>query len=89
MNFQHVGTGGIGIFYMSIIKAFYDLLAENYGKEGKTVVDYWILTHPHSDHVGAFLSIANDQSLVDNLTIKNVVYYFPKNKFKTTQNTAK
>ena len=54
--------------------AFYDLLAENYSKGETPVIDYWILTHPHGDHIGAFLSMANDQSVISNIVIKNVVY---------------
>ena len=58
-------------------EAFYALLDENYDKEEKLVVDYWILTHPHIDHIGAFLSIASDQSLASNIVVKNLIYYFP------------
>ena len=38
-------------------------------------IDYWIFTHPHGDHVNAFLTMATSNSF--DLTIKNLVYDFP------------
>ena len=55
---------------------FYYLLREYYGSE-KVVVDYWILTHPHGDHVNALLAIAANSTLSKNLEIKNLVFHFP------------
>jgi len=58
-------------------QGFYKLLTANYGKEGKITLDYWILTHPHGDHINALLSIANDTEISSKIEVKNLVYYFP------------
>lgn len=39
-------------------------------KQEGSVVDNWIITHPHPDHVGAFNDIAKNDT--DEITIKNV-----------------
>ena len=56
--------------------AFYRLL-KDYSLTSTVVVDYWILTHPHSDHVAAFVDIANNG--VMNMEVKNIVFDFPTN----------
>ncbi len=46
-------------------------------KTGKTVpnIDAWIFTHPHDDHIGAFMSIA--QNYATSLTVSKLYYNFP------------
>ena len=39
------------------------------------VVDAWILTHLHADHVSEFIRIANEDA--ENITVKNVYMHFP------------
>ncbi|MBQ4607529.1 MAG: MBL fold metallo-hydrolase [Clostridia bacterium] len=40
-------------------------------------VDLWILTHPHGDHYGALLAIAEDPALAKHLSLHNLAYRFP------------
>ena len=56
--------------------SFYNLLKE-YSETETVVVDYWILTHPHGDHCNALIGINNNALITNNLTVKNLVYYFP------------
>ena len=62
---------------------FYYLLRE-YCQTEKVVVDYWILTHPHSDHVGALVAMTENRELADKLEIKNLVFHFPTDYDKDT-----
>ncbi len=55
---------------------FYMLLKE-YCLTENVVVDYWIFTHPHGDHVNCFISMCQNSEIMDNLVVKNLVYYFP------------
>ena len=55
---------------------FYSLLKEFFYGD-TVVVDYWIFTHPHSDHVGTFFEMAATQGIMENLEIKNLVFHFP------------
>ena len=55
---------------------FYMLLRE-YCDSNKVTVDYWILTHPHGDHVNCLTSMTSTSYIADNIDIKNLVYYFP------------
>lgn len=57
-------------------EGFYNLLRE-YSNTEKVTVDYWILTHPHGDHVNSLLTISRTPELANNLVIKNLVYHFP------------
>ncbi len=40
-------------------------------------VALWIITHPHSDHYGALLQIAETPSLYSRLTLRTLAYSFP------------
>ena len=55
---------------------FYSFLQEYSGSE-KVVVDYWILTHPHGDHVNALVAMAGTPDIAENIEIKNLVFHFP------------
>ncbi len=55
---------------------FYALLQE-YSDGGKIIVDHWILTHPHEDHVCSLIEMCKNEEIFENLTVKNLVYYFP------------
>lgn len=59
---------------------FYRFLRE-YSNSNELVIDYWIITHPHGDHIDALRSIAANGLL--ELTVKNFVYNFPAD-FKDT-----
>ena len=52
-------------------------LLEKYGGERPTV-DLWIITHPHMDHYGALLTVAESEELSSRLTVKKLAYYFPR-----------
>ena len=60
--------------YAEDATAFYGLLKDNSSSE-TVVVDYWILTHPHADHVDAFVNIANNGNTP--ITVRNIVFDFP------------
>ena len=46
--------------------------------DGKPVIDFWILTHPHGDHYGALLEISKREDLCGRLDIRKLVYHFPQ-----------
>jgi beta-lactamase superfamily II metal-dependent hydrolase len=52
-------------------------------------VDYWFLSHAHSDHCGALMTIA--KKMPDALKIKNVLYAFPPQEWlaETEKGSAK
>ena len=52
-------------------------LLRKYGGE-KPEIDLWIVTHPHLDHYGALLTIAEREELFSSLTVKKLVYDFPR-----------
>ena len=52
-------------------------LLEQYADGNKPVVDLWIITHPHKDHYGALVTIANDPSLASRVEVKKFMYWFP------------
>ena len=56
---------------------FYKLL-KKYSLTEHITVDYWILTHPHSDHVNCLIEMSEYRYMMENMTIKNLVYYFPE-----------
>lgn len=41
-------------------------------------VDLWILTHPHGDHYGALLAMAEDPALAARLSLGTLAYRFPE-----------
>lgn len=66
-------------------QGFYNLLKEYSGSETVTV-DYWILTHPHGDHVNALVAITSNTELRDKIEIKNLVFHFPTDYDSGTKN---
>jgi len=50
-----------------------DYVVERIFKHGN-VVDYWLITHPHDDHIGVLAQILEDNSL--DITINNLCYSF-------------
>ena len=56
--------------------AFYKLL-KKYSLTEHITVDYWILTHPHSDHVNCLIEMSEYKYMMEGMTIKNLVYDFP------------
>lgn len=48
-------------------------------KMQKPVIDAWIFSHVHSDHVNAFISLANIKR--DEFTVKKIYYNFPGRDF--------
>lgn len=59
--------------YRDDAEALLDFLRELGGE--KPVVDAWIFTHMHDDHVSAFGKIMSEHA--DELTVKSVWYHFP------------
>ena len=54
----------------------YGLLKE-YSVTDEVVVDYWFITHPDGDHVGALLAMYGNKDIVDNIDINNLVFHLP------------
>ena len=57
-------------------EAFLELLEAN--SDGKPVVDFWIITHPHGDHYGALLEICRRPELAARMSVKTLIYHFPE-----------
>lgn len=49
-----------------------ELVLDYINKIGKGVVDYWFITHPHGDHVGAMVELLEKEDI----TIQNLCYSF-------------
>lgn len=53
----------------------------------------WIVTHPHSDHMGGFVNFANRYAGKNGVTVERVIYSLPSSDFqnqtKMTQNVSK
>ena len=64
---------------------FYRLLME-YSSGEKITVDYWIITHPHGDHVNCLIAMAATPYIAENIDINNLVYFFPTD-FDTSTKT--
>lgn len=43
----------------------------------KPEVELWIITHPHGDHYGAIHTICKNPELVERVSVKQFVYWFP------------
>ena len=48
--------------------------------DGKPIVDAWILTHFHQDHIGGFIDFNVTSSFSRYTTIKSVIYNFPSDR---------
>ena len=46
--------------------------------DGRPIVDAWIFTHFHQDHIGGFIDYMGASSLTRYITVKNVIYNFPQ-----------
>ncbi|MBE6667392.1 MAG: MBL fold metallo-hydrolase [Ruminococcaceae bacterium] len=68
-------------------QSFYNLLRE-YSDTEHITIDYWILTHPHGDHVNCLIEMSEYKNMVSNITIKNMVYYFPEGFKDRSGNTC-
>ena len=51
----------------------YELILNYINKYGNGVVNYWYITHPHGDHIGALLEVLNNDN---NVRIENLCYSF-------------
>lgn len=54
---------------------FYRFLAE-YSPTDEVVIDYWIITHPHGDHINALIAMMENRFI--DIKVKNFIYYFPE-----------
>ena len=60
-------------------KEISDYLREK-APDGKPVVEAWIFSHFHQDHIGGFIEYMNVSSLNRYLTVKSVIYSFPSER---------
>ena len=56
-----------------------DFLLEYIMKYGNGKVDYWYITHPHSDHVGALCELLGREN--SNIQVENLYYSFNELKW--------
>lgn len=56
----------------------------------KPIIDAWILTHYHQDHIGGFIDFCNNEDFLAKAKIGSVIYSFPNEKilYKTTENSV-
>lgn len=57
--------------------SFCELLSDN-NDAGDVEVDCWIITHPHGDHYGCLYEMSKTEDILKNITVKNLVYFFPE-----------
>ena len=60
-------------------KALSDFLREK-APDGKPVVEAWIFTHFHQDHIGGFIDYTGQSGLMRYITIESIIYNFPSNQ---------
>lgn len=63
------------------------LLKEQQAGDGKPEVAAWILTHPHSDHIGAISEFAGKYH--DQIELKRVIYNFVNDKIMAASDSKK
>ena len=64
-------------------KVLSDFLRKN-APDGKPIVEAWIFTHFHQDHIGGFVDYMGISSMTRYLTVKSVIYNFPSNQVVQT-----
>ena len=52
--------------------------------DGKPVVEAWIFSHFHQDHLGGFIEYMNISSLSRYVTVKSIIYNFPSERVYMT-----
>lgn len=71
----------------------YSLLRAYSPDADRITVAAWIITHPHSDHIGGFVNFANRYTGKNGVTVERVIYSLPSADFqsqtKITQNVSK
>ena len=65
--------------YTSSAKWIYNTLYKLAGEpaDGKIVVQGWLITHIHSDHIGGLYDMAKDSSITSKLTIEQLIHNEP------------
>ena len=65
--------------YTSSAKWIYNTLYKLAGSpsDGKIVVQGWLITHIHSDHIGGLYDMAQDSSITSKLTIEQLIHNEP------------
>ena len=48
----------------------------------------WVITHPHEDHYGAFIEMAESAECLEDITIEMVIYNNPAEEYLTSTNTV-
>jgi len=64
-------------------KVLSDFLREK-APDGKPVVEAWIFSHFHQDHIGGFVDYMGVSSLTRYITVKSVIYNFPQKQVTDT-----
>lgn len=52
--------------------------------DGKPVIEAWILTHFHQDHIGGFIDFVSNSRCMRDVTIKSIIYNFPQRQVLST-----
>ena len=55
-----------------------DFLRSKAPDQNNVIIDAWIFTHFHQDHIGGFIDHMGVSSLTRYITVKNVIYNFPQ-----------
>lgn len=71
----------------------YSVLQKYAPDPDRITVAAWILTHPHSDHIGGFINFANRYTKKGGVAVERVIYSLPSSDFqsqtKMSQNVSK
>ena len=65
-------------------KALSDFLRSKAPDKNNVVVEAWIMTHFHQDHIGGFVDYMMLSSLMRYITVENVIYNFPSEQVVMT-----
>ena len=65
-------------------KSILDTLREQAPDKNNVIIDAWILTHFHQDHIGGFVDFIGLSSCLRYVTINSVIYNFPQDQIIQT-----
>ena len=61
-------------------KAIVDFLRANAPDKNNVIVEAWIFSHFHQDHIGGFIDFMNSSSLKRYVNINSIIYNFPSER---------
>lgn len=68
-------------FGNGMAELIYEILKKQAPDPNNIVISAWVVTHPHLDHVGAFLDFADKYENDETITLQQMVYNYPDDTY--------